>query len=106
MCAPERSVSANPTAQEVLAYPVRQGAMATTAMPRRRRHRSRSTPGGVHRRFRLEWDRQGSGWGTLMRHFLLFGPIPALAFGVSMTTDRKSTRLNSSHANISYAVFC
>src|SRR3712207_7194527 len=23
-----------------------------------------------------------------------------------MTTDRKSTRLNSSHANISYAVFC
>src|SRR3712207_8486297 len=24
----------------------------------------------------------------------------------SRTTDRKSTRLNSSHANISYAVFC
>src|SRR3712207_6926918 len=24
----------------------------------------------------------------------------------SITTDRKSTRLNSSHANISYAVFC
>src|SRR5215217_8959793 len=24
----------------------------------------------------------------------------------SMPTDRKSTRLNSSHANISYAVFC
>src|SRR3712207_7740355 len=24
----------------------------------------------------------------------------------SMTRDRKSTRLNSSHANISYAVFC
>src|SRR3712207_7881689 len=23
-----------------------------------------------------------------------------------LTTDRKSTRLNSSHANISYAVFC
>jgi hypothetical protein len=22
-----------------------------------------------------------------MRHFLLFGPIPALAFGVSMTTS-------------------
>src|SRR3712207_6851658 len=29
------------------------------------------------------------------------GP-PALALGL----DRKSTRLNSSHANISYAVFC
>src|SRR3712207_8566034 len=25
---------------------------------------------------------------------------------VAMTVDRKSTRLNSSHANISYAVFC
>src|SRR3712207_7749196 len=25
---------------------------------------------------------------------------------VRVTTDRKSTRLNSSHANISYAVFC
>src|SRR3712207_8404914 len=26
--------------------------------------------------------------------------------GVRTKTDRKSTRLNSSHANISYAVFC
>src|SRR3712207_8485807 len=26
--------------------------------------------------------------------------------GVAVTRDRKSTRLNSSHANISYAVFC
>src|SRR3712207_7538705 len=26
--------------------------------------------------------------------------------GVKMGLDRKSTRLNSSHANISYAVFC
>src|SRR5438445_2358405 len=25
---------------------------------------------------------------------------------MSISTDRKSTRLNSSHANISYAVFC
>src|SRR3712207_8121027 len=25
---------------------------------------------------------------------------------VALTADRKSTRLNSSHANISYAVFC
>src|SRR3712207_8688740 len=28
------------------------------------------------------------------------------ACGVHVQTDRKSTRLNSSHANISYAVFC
>src|SRR3712207_7048232 len=27
-------------------------------------------------------------------------------FGRSLVGDRKSTRLNSSHANISYAVFC
>src|SRR3712207_7218799 len=31
----------------------------------------------------------------------------AVRFGVALTRrDRKSTRLNSSHANISYAVFC
>src|SRR3712207_7743507 len=28
------------------------------------------------------------------------------AIGIRQLTDRKSTRLNSSHANISYAVFC
>src|SRR3712207_8122447 len=30
----------------------------------------------------------------------------AIDHGVRSTRDRKSTRLNSSHANISYAVFC
>src|SRR3712207_9376374 len=34
-----------------------------------------------------------------------FGDSVAI-FHSSLTTDRKSTRLNSSHANISYAVFC
>src|SRR5947209_13379048 len=33
------------------------------------------------------------------------GPRQAAAVG-ALRTDRKSTRLNSSHANISYAVFC
>src|SRR3712207_7844341 len=33
--------------------------------------------------------------------------VTALALGVAeAVSDRKSTRLNSSHANISYAVFC
>src|SRR3712207_8253955 len=43
-----------------------------------------------------------TGYGLLER-----GPqgIALLASGV-VRTDRKSTRLNSSHANISYAVFC
>src|SRR3712207_8946649 len=38
-----------------------------------------------------------------------FPPNPepaALLFDFSRLRDRKSTRLNSSHANISYAVFC
>src|ERR1035437_10796157 len=34
----------------------------------------------------------------------LLAALPAV-YGQSVT-DRKSTRLNSSHANISYAVFC
>src|SRR3712207_7113234 len=32
--------------------------------------------------------------------------LPALGLTLSALGDRKSTRLNSSHANISYAVFC
>src|SRR3712207_7961337 len=32
--------------------------------------------------------------------------LAGLALGVCVLADRKSTRLNSSHANISYAVFC
>src|SRR3712207_7295638 len=32
--------------------------------------------------------------------------LAAAAYAVSSFADRKSTRLNSSHANISYAVFC
>src|SRR3989454_9657032 len=31
---------------------------------------------------------------------------PVAVIGVPLTTDRKSTRLNSSHLVISYAVFC
>src|SRR3712207_8005826 len=40
----------------------------------------------------------------LYPHFPLQGDV---AFeGLDVLLDRKSTRLNSSHANISYAVFC
>src|SRR3712207_7380203 len=41
--------------------------------------------------------RSSTGGGTLETT----GPL-----GGATATDRKSTRLNSSHANISYAVFC
>src|SRR3712207_8515324 len=39
------------------------------------------------------------------RGAVLFGVLLSLS-GVAFGLDRKSTRLNSSHANISYAVFC
>src|SRR3712207_8326254 len=35
-----------------------------------------------------------------------FGEAAAILLGDLTLVDRKSTRLNSSHANISYAVFC
>src|SRR3712207_9004216 len=34
------------------------------------------------------------------------GALPVVAAHSGLAEDRKSTRLNSSHANISYAVFC
>src|SRR3712207_7054804 len=37
---------------------------------------------------------------------LLDGTVRSLAHAQTLAEDRKSTRLNSSHANISYAVFC
>src|SRR3712207_8480778 len=43
--------------------------------------------------------------GRPMPAFLVLSPIGLLE-GERHRTDRKSTRLNSSHANISYAVFC
>src|SRR5688572_33279291 len=45
---------------------------------------------------------------TLMMPFLYSGIICTTerSGDVSFTTDRKSTRLNSSHSQISYAVFC
>src|SRR3712207_8035499 len=52
------------------------------------------------------WALSPPAWAsqTLERAFLTSGlPPPRI---VVATTDRKSTRLNSSHANISYAVFC
>src|SRR3712207_7489556 len=39
-------------------------------------------------------------------HMPMIAGIIAIAAADELTVDRKSTRLNSSHANISYAVFC
>src|SRR3712207_8518178 len=46
------------------------------------------------------------GSGLITGAFGALGPVYARSLGASMDQDRKSTRLNSSHANISYAVFC
>src|SRR3712207_7132571 len=45
----------------------------------------------------------GSGWHTACINMRLVAEGKILD---STSIDRKSTRLNSSHANISYAVFC
>src|SRR3712207_8786882 len=40
------------------------------------------------------------------RHYAVWPPSTTRAWPTTKLADRKSTRLNSSHANISYAVFC
>ena len=72
--------TANPTAQEALAYPLRQGTPATVTVPGYRNDR--------RRRFGRQLTSRGGGWGTLMRHFLLLGSVTALAFGMGMTTTQ------------------
>src|SRR2546430_11398277 len=45
-----------------------------------------------------------SGWGVTCRHR---SSVPSRGADTNrMSSDRKSTRLNSSHSQISYAVFC
>src|SRR3712207_8237180 len=48
-------------------------------------------------------EKSGQAWRTFLKR-ISFGEAPD--FAEVMKADRKSTRLNSSHANISYAVFC
>src|SRR3712207_9005069 len=43
---------------------------------------------------------------VMVQRLLCAAFSPSLSFVNSSYGDRKSTRLNSSHANISYAVFC
>src|SRR3712207_8002475 len=45
--------------------------------------------------------------GTVIAQLSAIGEVAIKEFfGLNCGVDRKSTRLNSSHANISYAVFC
>src|SRR3712207_8340632 len=76
-----RSRQGGPRTPDLLLRPGDDGARVGPGLPLR------------HRARRAGRDPDG---GPLM----CSGPTP------SQTIDRKSTRLNSSHANISYAVFC
>src|SRR3712207_7076053 len=59
---------------------------------------------------RIYVDAGNSGWMTdlpaLAAALRTSGIDRADGFSVNVSKDRKSTRLNSSHANISYAVLC
>src|SRR3712207_8815799 len=55
--------------------------------------------GGSNKKLQAWSDPSGTS-SSLRRTEIPSSPIPVLS------SDRKSTRLNSSHANISYAVFC
>src|SRR5438270_10073051 len=49
----------------------------------------------------------GAVWDPFEPPFLAPARVPALRLRLALTSrDRKSTRLNSSHSQISYAVFC
>src|SRR3712207_7593686 len=54
----------------------------------------------------VDTDRQGPHPGHPLGDLLAEQHPAAAGLGALAEQDRKSTRLNSSHANISYAVFC
>src|SRR5699024_11839086 len=48
----------------------------------------------------------GPASATARSSWLVTSPTEGIVFVTSVNLDRKSTRLNSSHVSISYAVFC
>src|SRR5690349_23944056 len=85
----------------------------STLFPYTTLFRSRSRGGsGVHRVAPLGGGRRGtrrSGEDRVLRGARIVRLVPAALRGpraVGAVEDRKSTRLNSSHVEISYAVFC
>src|SRR5216684_7556598 len=64
--------------------------------------------GGLARRLLAEGLRPGEPVATCLRNSLptVWASAGVRLAGAAETPDRKSTRLNSSHGYISYAVFC
>ena len=58
--------------------------MAQVAVPGRRQR------GFLRCRFGHQLNRQGRWWGTVMRHFLLSGPVSTLAFGMGATAAMRA----------------
>src|SRR5258707_8172719 len=54
----------------------------------------------------LDATRRVDGVGRIEGHGIQVGRFDLAGHALPELIDRKSTRLNSSHANISYAVFC
>src|SRR3712207_7044017 len=71
-----------------------------------RRRRLRGAPGGAARRTGDGGSRAAGGFGRAGQGRRGLGGIGRAGPGRGGRGDRKSTRLNSSRANISYAVFC
>src|SRR5690554_7554250 len=55
----------------------------------------------------LDENEMKASLGMVLNHYPhLSGRVEHNGTGITMNKDRKSTRLNSSHVRISYAVFC
>src|SRR5947209_14853949 len=65
-----------------------------------------ATPALSRRKFLAATATSVAGFSLVPRHVLGGPKFVAPSEKVNLAIDRKSTRLNSSHANISYAVFC
>src|SRR2546430_12111591 len=72
----------------------------STLFPYTTLFRSRSLRGGDPR------EAIGAGVAYVPEDRLGTGVAPGLSVASNVVLDRKSTRLNSSHSQISYAVFC
>src|SRR3712207_7830083 len=78
----------------------------TTLFRSRRRVRGRRGHGALHHRDAVERSVEALARRRVTRGPSLGRHVVPVHEPVAAGRDRKSTRLNSSHANISYAVFC